>query len=278
VKLRGTYARPEALADAKWVAGHLDDPTVRIIDARRPLEAALYATGHIPGAVYVNVFSDLCCPSKIMPADQFEALMGKLGIGDDTAVVVYDTHGGLWAARLWWALKYYGHDQVMLLNGGLMAWVLAGQTLETETPAVTPAVFHADPQPGWLAARDEVKSAITDPQVALLDALTRPNYVGDLEAYAKPGHIASALSFPAPDTLDPVMQTVLAPADLSRMLIRLQLDLGQRVITYCGGGIYGAHAAFVLHLMGFENVGLYDGSLMDWMRSTSTSSLMEVEP
>ena len=90
------YAHPEVLVDADWVATHTDDPTVRIVDARMPLEGSVYESGHIPGAVFVDMLTDLCCPSSIMDADRFAALMGRLGIGDDTMVVIYDTQGGPW--------------------------------------------------------------------------------------------------------------------------------------------------------------------------------------
>jgi thiosulfate/3-mercaptopyruvate sulfurtransferase len=270
------YTHPEILADVSWVVLHLDDPTVRIIDARAPFQGFLYEAGHIPGALFVNVFSDICCPSKIMDAQSFEKLMGKLGIGDDTTVVIYDTDGGLWAARVWWALRYYGHENAKMLNGGLQAWVQGGRSLEMEAPTTAPAVFHAEVQPQWLATMDEVRKAVKDPEIVILDALTRPNYTGDLIQYARPGHIATALSLPAPDTLDPVLRTVLRPGDLSRMIARLGLDPEKRVITYCGGGIYGAHTAFVLYLMGFDQVGLYDGSLMEW--ASDSSNPMEVEP
>jgi thiosulfate/3-mercaptopyruvate sulfurtransferase len=202
--------------------------------------------------------------------------MGKLGIGDDTTVVVYDTDGGLWAARVWWALRYYGHEDAKILNGGLQAWVQAGKSLQIETPAVMPTIFNAEIQPQWMATIDEVKKAVEDPQIVIVDALTRPNYTGDLIQYERPGHIATALSLPAPDTLDPVMRTILLPGDLSRMFARLGLDPEKRVIAYCGGGIYGAHTVFVLYLMGFNRVGLYDGSLMEW--TSNSSNPMEVEP
>ena len=276
VKIPAKYAHPEILVDAGWVADHLSDPTVRIVDAREPLEGALYQTGHIPGAVFVDIFSELCCPSKIMAAQPFAELMGKLSIGDNTTVVVYDTDGGLWAARLWWALKYYGHDDVKMLNGGLLQWVSNSHPLEAETPKVSPETFHSKVQPQWLATIDEVKKAIDDPDIVLLDALTLPNYLGDLDTYERPGHIATALSFPAPDTIDGVTRMVLSPEELSRMLMRLNLDPEKRVITHCGGGYYGAHTAFVLYLMGFENVGLYEGSLMEW--ASDPSNPMEVEP
>jgi thiosulfate/3-mercaptopyruvate sulfurtransferase len=277
LEIASEYSHPEVLADAGWVYLHLDDPQVRIIDARAPFQGALYQTGHIRGARFVNVFTDVCCPSQIMDAASFEKLMSELGVGDDTTVVVYDTDGGLWAARLWWALRYFGHENAKILNGGLQAWIqTSSQSLETDTPTVEAAVFHAKVQPQWRATMDEVRKAIEDPQVAILDALTRPNYSGDLIQYAQPGHIATALSFPAPDTLDPVFRTVLGPSDLSRMIARLGLDPKERVITYCGGGIYGAHTAFVLYLMGFDNVSLYDGSLMEW--AGDPANPMEVEP
>ena len=276
ITIPASYGHPEILADVSWVSAHLDDPTVRIVDARMPMEATLYQTGHIPGAVYADVFEDVCCPTRIMPADVFATSMSKLGIGDDTTVVVYDTDGGLWAARLWWALRYYGHDQVKVLNGGLRQWVKAGQPLETASPEVTPAVFTSKVETKWRAMIDEVKAAIDDPDVALVDALPWPSYTGDLVEYARPGHIVTSLSFPLDDTIDGIGKTTLAPAALARMLMRLHLDPGKRVITYCGGGYAGARAAFVLYLMGFDKVGLYDGSLGEW--ASDPSNPMETEP
>ena len=266
---RTTYAHPEALVGPDWLAEHLDDPAVRILDAREPLGGALHSYAHIPGASFVSVFADLCCPSEIMDADAFAQLMGELGVGNDTTVVVYDTDGGLWASRLWWALRYYGHEDVKMLNGGLLSWVRKGLPLETEEPVVAPAVFVPEVQPQWIATHDEVAAAIEDPDVFLVDALTRPNYVGDLSHYDRPGHIATALNLPAPDTLHPVLRTVLPPEELSRMLSRLGLDPEKHTITYCGGGIYGAHAAFVLYLMGFDQVGVYDGSLLQWTKDAA---------
>jgi thiosulfate/3-mercaptopyruvate sulfurtransferase len=276
VDIPASYAHPEVLADVDWVAAHLDDPTVRVVDARMPLEAELYATGHIPGAVYLNVFEDICCPSSIMPADQFAQVMGRFGIGDDTTVVLYDTDGGLWAARLWWALRYYGHEQVKLLNGGLRQWIYAGQPLEMTSPTVAPAVFTPDVVVPWRATIDEVRQAVDDPAVALVDALPRASYDGDLVLYDRPGHIATALSLPYNEIVDGITTMVLEPAALSQVLERLQLDPRQRVITHCGGGNAGSNLAFVLYLMGFDKVGLYDGSLGEW--SSDPSNPMETVP
>lgn len=122
-----SYTHPEALATTEWLQEHLNDSTVRIIataDARLATHKDSYSACHIPGAIYLNAIAGLSDPQRavpmmILPPEDFEPLMGRLGINSATTVVVYDDEGGLWAARLWWALRYYGHDAVKLLDGGL---------------------------------------------------------------------------------------------------------------------------------------------------------------
>jgi thiosulfate/3-mercaptopyruvate sulfurtransferase len=257
-EISAVYVHPEVLVDTDWVAAHLDDPNVRIVDAR--VDGPPYSAGHIPGAVFVDIFSELCCPSDIMDAEPFAELMGKKGIGDDTTVVVYDTESGLWGARLWWALRYYGHEDVKLLDGGLAAWEGEGLPLETDAPEVEPAVFTAEARPEWYATTDAVKAAIDDPAISIVDALDTTSY--RLE------HIPSAVSLPADHLLE-WPGVVKGAEDLSAMLEEAGLDPAQRTITYCGGGYYGAFAAFVLHLMGFEDVAMYDGALEEWTRDPS---------
>ena len=249
------YVHPEVLVDADWLAEHVDDPTVRIVDARAPGDL-LGSASHLPGAVFV----DICCASDIMGVEPFARLMGELGIGDDTTVVVYDALGGLRSARLWWALQYYGHEDARLLDGGIRAWMDVDGPLETDTPEVEPAVFTAEVQPEWYVAMDQVKAAIDDPAITIVDALPADRH--RLE------HIPTAVSLPAPDLLD-WTRTVKAPEELSAMLEDAGLDPAQRTITSCSGGYYGAFAAFVLHLMGFESVALYDGSLAEWTSNPS---------
>lgn len=258
VEIPAAYAHPEILVDAQWVAEHLDDPAVRIVDARD--SSYLYPRGHIPGAVLVDIWYELCCPSDIMDAEPFARLMGQKGIGDDTTVVVYDDAGGLWGARLWWALRYYGHEDARLLDGGLDAWEAEGMPLEEETPEVEPAAFTAEVRPEWYSAMDEVRAAIDDPAVGIADALPASSY--------RSGHIPTAVSLPAPDLLD-TTGAVKDAEDLAAMLEEAGLDPAQRTITYCGGGYYGAFAAFVLNLMGFEDVAMYDGALEEWTSDPS---------
>jgi thiosulfate/3-mercaptopyruvate sulfurtransferase len=274
------YVHPEILVNTGWLVSHLHDPTVRIVDVRLP---RYYVAGHIPGAVLANAPGVDYGSMNIMDARAFENLMGSLGIGDDTTVVIYDDDGGLLATTLWWALQYYGHKDAKILNGGLGAWVDGDYPLETETPTVAPAVFHAKIDPNWLATTEEVKKAIDDSQVVILDAQPRPGYAGDILdsvdrccLHGRPGHIATALSLPAGDTVEPASNTVLHASDLSRMFARLGLDREKRVITYDHAGFWAAHTAFVLYLMGFERVSVYDGSLLEW--ASDPSNPMEVEP
>jgi len=261
---RDTYAHPEALVDVAWLAAHLSDPNVRIVDARMPFERVLYDAAHIPGAVFVDTFS-----LPIAPPEAFAAAMGALGISNDTTVIVYETGTGEWCARVWWALRYHGHEDVRILNGGLRQWILAGQALSSEVPTVTPTVFEPEVHATWWATTVDVQAAVDDPGVALVDLLPTSSYTGDVPYYGRPGHIPTAANLPTTDLANAVMHTILPPDALSRVLQRAGLDPSKRHITYCGGGFYGAFGAFVLHLMGFEDVALYPGSLMEWVADPS---------
>src|SRR3954462_4460206 len=135
-----TYAHPEQLVDTDWVAAHAADATVRIVDMRQ----TGYADGHVPGAVYVSpvAIRDAKAPPTFLPTPAaFEAMMASLGIGDATRVVVYDERGGLYAARLWWILNYYGHTNVALMNGGWIKWKAEQRTMATDVPSPKAATF-----------------------------------------------------------------------------------------------------------------------------------------
>lgn len=279
------YKHPEALATTEWLAAHLDDPSVRVVDMRYYVRLTsggsfravsgrkAYRQGHIPGAVFVDFASDLADPEddvplNILPPRSFEALMGRLGIGGDSTVVVYDDSGGTWAARLWWALRYYGHDAAKVLNGGLTKWAAEGRPLETRTPTPTPpaATFRARPRPALRATCDEVRQAIGRADVRIVDALPQPFYTGDARLYPthRAGHIPTARNLPAPANLDPATQTLLTAEELARLWRKVGLETDQRVITYCGAGAYAAFDLFVLYVLGYERVSLYDASWMEW--------------
>ena len=269
-----TYAHPEALATTEWLYAHLDDPAVRVIamaDFRQPTHKDSYMAGHIPGAVYVNGMTQLSdpqssVPSMILPIDGFEDLMGSLGINSGTTVVVYDDTGGLWAVRLWWALRYYGHEAVKILNGGLANWIAEDRPLETAEIAPTPTTFKACIVPELRATIEDVKLAIGDPNVRIINALPEPPHLA--------GHIPSAGNLPASSNLDQETLKVLPLAELTQLWCSVDLQPSQLAITYCGGGYFGAFDLFVLYLMGHEKATLYDGSWMEW----SANPELPVEP
>ncbi len=271
------YAHPEMIADTEWLADHLSDPHLRILDTRNFLaegdtdkRLASYAKGHIPGAVYVDARDDIsdpngAAPLLILPKDDFEALMGRLGIDNDTTVVVYDDAGNTWSARLWWALRYYGHDDVKLLDGGLTKWTLEERPLEQGSNETPPTDFRAEVRPSLLATKTDVLAAIDDPDVAIIDSLEPEYYSGEWNwPNMRAGHIPTAENFFVMDNLDPANLTFLPVQSLDELWQKVDLQPDQEIITYCGAGYYGAFNLFVLYQLGYDNVRLYDGSWMEW--------------
>ncbi len=276
-----TYRHPDALATPEWLAEHLDDPSLQVVDARFAIRATTegalvgvaehdaFCEAHIPGAVFVDVMGDLADPDDpvvVVAPERFEHLMSRLGIGDRTTVVVYDGQGGTWAARLWWALRYYGHDAVMLLDGGLTRWQAEGFPLDSEVPDPSPATFTARVRPGLRVNSDQVAQAIGRDDVCIVDALPEIFFTGAARLYPdhRAGHIPTAHNVPAPSHIDPVTHRLLPATELARLWEPVGLEPSRRVITYCGGGVFGAYALFALHVMGHENAALYDASWMEW--------------
>src|SRR5262245_26650255 len=144
------YAHPEQLVDTDWAAAHAADGNVRIVDMRQ----SGYDAGHIPGAVYLSpvAIRDANAPPTFLPTTAaFEQMMAKLGISDGTRVVVYDERGGIYAARLWWILNYFGHPNVALMDGGWVKWTAEHRPTSTEAPPPPAGRFTARPQPRWVA-------------------------------------------------------------------------------------------------------------------------------
>ncbi|MEZ4660135.1 MAG: alpha/beta fold hydrolase [Caldilineaceae bacterium] len=271
------YAHAEALVSTAWLADHLSDPTLRILDTRNFLaedDAAArlvnYAAAHIPGAVYVDAVNDIADPNGvapllILPKEGFEALMGRLGISNESTVVAYDEDTNIWSARLWWALRYYGHDNVKLLNGGLAKWTAEGRPLQTGATIAEPTTFTAAVRPELLATKADVKQAIEDPAVTIIDSLPPAFYNGEQGwPDMRVGHIPTALNLYVADNLSPVDQTLLPMPELIALWQTVGLTPDQAVITYCGAGYAGAMNLFVLYQMGYEHIRLYDGSWMEW--------------
>lgn len=281
------------LVETDWLAAHLGDPDLRIVDMRWRGDGSgqqRYLRGHIPGAIHLDWHIDLngnSVDDLLLPADRFAALMGASGISRDTQIVAYAETDHSGAARLWWALHYHGHAQVAVLNGGFTRWRAQGlpATVDPTEPAPTTFVPHV--QPHWLATTAEVEAVVRDPRSSARLVDTRPpeQYAGQAvwtpfgSRYLPPGqdwvmvgdrplrggHIPGAVHLHASRTLAPDW-TYRSPAELRGLAAAAGIEPAQQVILYCGVGISASLGLFALHLAGYPHLALYDGSWIEWDR------------
>jgi thiosulfate/3-mercaptopyruvate sulfurtransferase len=258
------YAHPDQLVETDWVAAHASDPNVRIVDMRQNG----YADGHVPGAVYLSpvAIRDAKAPPTFLPTPQaFAELMAKLGIGDSTRVVVYDERGGVYAARLWWILNYFGHTNVALMNGGWIKWSAERRSASTDVPAPAAARFTPRPKPEMVATAADVVAAINKPNVTIVDARTTAEIEGkDLRGIKRGGFIESSVPVYWEDLLDAQAKTF-KPADEIRKIYE---DRGvvpsKQVIAYCQVGMRASVDLFALHLIGYTSLRNYYGAWEEW--------------
>jgi thiosulfate/3-mercaptopyruvate sulfurtransferase len=256
------------------LAARLSDPDVRIADVRwflgEPERGKReYEAGHLPGAVFVDLDTDLAAPSgpgrhPLPDPAAFAARMGELGFGSDDVIVAYDDSLGTIAARLWWMLDNLGHERVVLLDGGLRAWRAAGQPETTEVPDRAPATMRLADRWKNVVDQDELIDRLGD--VTLIDARAPERYRGEVEPVdPAAGHIPSAVNAPAKIALDEGGR-FLGPAELAERLASVAPP-DRPVVTSCGSGVTACHTALALRLAGRPDPLLYPGSFSDWSRS-----------
>lgn len=267
----------DRLVDAATLADHLGDPHWRVFDCRHDLKnteygAQAYAKGHIPGALFLHLDRDMSGPltgkngRHPLPAmDEFAARMSACGVGPETQVVAYDNEGGIFAARLWWMLKWLGHEKVAVLDGGLPGWRRAKQPLETEVPSVAPAQFVPRPlaepvDTAYVAAR------LRSEQMLLIDARGEDRYAGENETLDPvAGHIPGALNRFYFDNLDDA-GCYFKPADELRAEFSDLLDGRdpRTVVQQCGSGVTACHNLLAMEVAGLTGSRLYVGSWSEW--------------
>lgn len=260
----GGYARPELLAETEWLAQRLTDPQVRIVDLRA--EDA-YRRGHIPGAVHLSPhqLKDPDHEVYVIAPDRFARLMGDLGIGNDTTVVGYDDQGGLFAARLWWVLEYYGHAQAKVLNGGWNKWVQEKRPVTAAVPHPQPVALAVKPDPTKLSLVDDLLTDLKRPDVVILDARSPGEYSGFDVRARRGGHIPGAVNLEWVRNLTTdAVKTFRPAAELLKMYEGAGITTDKEIITYCQTGVRAAHALFTLRLLGYDRVRNYDGSWQEW--------------
>lgn len=265
-----------------WLHEHLDDRDLVIIDATTHLPvptdgpyvpesgAETYRPEHIPGAHFADLLAAFADPDDPQPwtapdHDRFAAAAGALGIGDGATVVVYDQHDGFWATRFWWHLRYEGFDQVAVLDGGLPAWKAAGHEVTDVIPEPTPRTFTGARRPELIRSTDEIEAGLDDEKTVLVNVLDEATYRGEVDTYARRGHIPGSINLPVFTLRDPATGTLRPLEELRREFEEAGLlDTDKRVVTYCGGGIAATGVAHALALAGRDDVAIYDGSMTAW--------------
>jgi thiosulfate/3-mercaptopyruvate sulfurtransferase len=263
------------LVDALELRALAREPDVRVVDVRWKLGdpsagRTAYGRGHIPGAVFADIDADLAAPPgplgrhPVPSPEAFAAAMQRLGIGDDTRVIAYDDSAGATAGRLWFLLRYFGHETCALLDGGLTAYVQTGAVLETSAPPELPGVrFTATPRPELVVDKAWVASHLAHPDVLLLDARSEERYLGLMDPVdARAGHIPSAVlaHFAAN-----VSGGRFLPTDrLADRFASLGVGKKAQTVVYCGSGVTACHDLLALALSGRREAKLYAGSWSEW--------------
>ena len=264
--LAATYAHPEQLVETDWLAAHTADANVRIVDMRG--QQGAFAAGHIPGAVSLSpvAIREADRPPTFLPTPaEFEASMAKLGIADATRVIVYDERGGIYAARLWWILNYFGHSNVALLNGGWPKWTAEKRATTTNMPAISAGHFSARPQPRWVATASDVVGSIDKAGVKIVDARTEGEIEGkDLRNIKRGGFIPSSVPVYWEELLDAQQRTFKSADDLKRIYESRGIVPSQEVIAYCQVGMRASVDLFALHLIGYDKLRNYYGAWEEW--------------
>ena len=265
------YAK-DVLVETQWVEDHLGDDSIRIVEVDE--NPALYAEAHIPGAIGLDWKKDLQDPVKrdFLAPQEFGELLGSRGVSNDHQIVLYGDRNNWFAAYTYWYLKYFGHDNVRLMNGPREKWISEGRPTTTEVPSYEPQTFTASgPDESIRARRDEVLEKLGG-GASLVDVRSPQEFSGELVAMAgyeqegaqRSGHIPGAASVPWAQAVKE--DGTFKPADQLQELYRAKgvLDGGE-IIAYCRIGERSAHTWFVLHeLLGHDQVKNYDGSWTEW--------------
>jgi thiosulfate/3-mercaptopyruvate sulfurtransferase len=262
--LASSYVHPEQLVDTEWVVAHAADANVRVVDMRQ----SGYAEGHVPGAVSLSpvAIRDAKAPPTFLPTPAaFEALMATLGVSDSTRVVVYDERGGIYAARLWWILNYFGHTNVALMNGGWIAWTAEHRTVTADAAVPAAGRFTAKPQPRWVATAADVVGAIGKPGVTIVDARTTAEIEGkELRGIRRGGFVPSSIPVYWEDLLDPQRKTFKSAEELKAIYEARGILPSREVIAYCQVGMRASVDLFALHLIGYDKLRNYYGAWEEW--------------
>lgn len=276
------------LIEPKWVEENRHETDVRILDCtvhlgydeetgeRRIISGREgWQDSHIPGSEFVDVATDLSGTDaeyrfELPGAERFADAVERVGVSDDSRVVLYDRTNNMWATRVWWLLRTYGFENAGVLNGGWTGWTAEDRPVSSSVLETPRGSFTPEFRPELVADKKEVLAAIDDGATCLLNARRPRDHAGTgLIKDARPGHIPSSVNVPAigDDSLvDPTTARYRSREELRHRFAAAGIDEDDRIVAYCGGAIAATSAAFALELLGFENVAVYDGSIAEWSR------------
>ena len=288
LKKNTPISKVDSVVSVKWLSEHLNDPDLVILDTTVIVNiddsGAFsnvsgqddYNAGHIPTAGFADLKGNLSATGNVldfvMPTPQnFQAAMQELGVGNDSRVVLYSAKNQVWAARLWWMLRWAGFDQVAVLDGGLNAWKAEGLPLSTKASKHSKKIFTLALRPEVIADQKEVFAATKNSYVDIVDALPEAHFMGQFSLYSRPGHIPGATNIPSSILIDE--SGLFQPLDELDMLI--EGNHNNRVITYCGGGVAASSVAFAMYRLGYTDVAVYMGSLQEWVTSPQNPMIVD---
>jgi thiosulfate/3-mercaptopyruvate sulfurtransferase len=277
--------RSEHLVETDWLAAHLTDPYLAIVDMRGYVRTTNHPDGyqtadylgardeylasHIPGAVYLDWTADIVdtddpIPAQVAGPEKTSSALGRAGIGNDALVIAYDNHAAMqFATRLWWVLRYYGYDSVRVLNGGWAKWFAENRPTTNGEQTNKPKTFVNKIRPELRVTADEILACLGQPGTTLVDARDEGQYTGRLRRGLHGGHIPGAINL-SREALISEAGTFKSPDDLQKQIAQAGLTPEKRTIAYCNGGVAATTILFALSMLGNENGANYDGSWNEW--------------
>lgn len=267
----------DPLVSTDWLAAHLDDPKVKVLDATFKMPGVLplpkddYLTAHIPGAVFFDVdeVSDHANPLPHMfpSAEQFGRDVGRLGIGNDDTVVIYDAGGWVAGPRAWWMFLAFGHGNVRVLDGGLKKWMAEGRPVASGAVAPKPAKFVATFDAARVRKVEQMVANLASRAEQVIDARQAPRFAGEVpepRPGLRSGHIPGSRNLPYAELFDAATGTMKPLDELRKSFAAAGVDLARPIVTSCGSGVSAAVLTFALYRLGIRDTALYDGSWSEW--------------
>lgn len=274
-----SYTNSQALVTTDWLEENLDDQHVRVIDATFHLPHSdrdayeEYTYRHIPGASYfpIDEIADttVMLPHMLPSAEKFKQAVDAMGIGPESHVIVYDSNGGyMAAARAWWMFRAFGHENVSVLDGGLLKWGREKRPLEHVEPILPPSHFEPAFRPELVKSRIEVLENINNGEYQMIDARNEGRFKG-IDHEPRPterrGHIPGSINLPFTKLMDPSKDfSFLDENTIKSALTEAGVDVGKPIISTCGSGVTACVVTFALHLVGVVDTSVYDGSWAEW--------------